>query len=73
MGKTFLKFSRKHHFTEMCRSKSVKELVQRGERDDEQFFVDTLYIGNIEKSDEWPAIIKCNESCKNEIRHRSSN
>ena len=62
MGKTFLKFSRKHHFAEMCRSKSVKEFVQGGERDDEQFFVDTLYIGNIEKSDEWPAIMKCKES-----------
>ena len=62
MGKTCLKCRRKHNFAEMCQSKSVKEFVQGGERDGEQFFVDTLYIGNTDKSDEWPAIMKCKES-----------
>ena len=32
-GKTCLKCSRKHHFAEICRSKSVKDLVQGSERD----------------------------------------
>ena len=33
-----------------------------GESDNEQFFVDTLYIGNTDKCDERHDIIKCNES-----------
>ena len=49
-------------FAEMCRTKSVKELVQGDERDDDQFFLDTLFIGNIEKADEWHAVIRCNET-----------
>ena len=40
----------------------MKDLVQGDERDDEQFFLDTLFIGNIEKADEWHAVIRCNET-----------
>ena len=46
----------------MCRTKSVKELVQGDEKDDDQFFLDTLFIGNIEKADEWHAVIRWNET-----------
>ena len=48
----------------------MKELVQGDERDDDQFFLDTLFIGNIEKAGEWHAVIKC--TCEGEIRHGSS-
>ena len=40
----------------------MKGLVQGDERDDDQFFLDTLLIGNIEKADEWHAVIRCNET-----------
>ena len=40
----------------------MKELVQGGERDDDQFFLDTLFFGNTEKADEWHAVIRCNET-----------
>ena len=40
----------------------MKEVVQGDERDDDQFFLDTLFIGNIEKADEWHAVIRCNET-----------
>ena len=26
------------------------------------FFLDTLFVGNIEKADEWHAVIRCNET-----------
>ena len=61
-GKSGLKCGRRNHFAEMCRTKSVKELVQVDERDDNQFFLDTLFIGNIEKADKWHAVIRCNET-----------
>ena len=38
------------------------ELVQGDERDDDQFFLDTLFIGNTEKADEGHAVITCNET-----------
>ena len=41
---------------EICRTKSVKELVKGDERDDDQFFLD------IEKADEWHDVIRCNET-----------
>ena len=46
----------------MCMTKSVKELVQGDERDDDKFFLDTLFIANIEKADEWHAVVICNET-----------
>ena len=30
----------------------MKELVQGDEKDDDQFFLDTLFLGNIEKADD---------------------
>ena len=57
-GKSCVKCGGRHHFAEMCRTKSVKELVQGDEKDDDQFFLDTLFIGNIEKADEWHAVIR---------------
>ena len=53
-GKSCLKCGGRNHFAEICRTKSVKELVQ--------FFLDTLFTGNIEKPDEWQAVIRCNET-----------
>ena len=35
----------------------MKELLQGDERDDDQFFLDTLSVGNIEKADEWHAVM----------------
>ena len=61
-GKSRLKCGGRNHFAEMCRTKSVKQLVQGDNRDDDQFFLDTLFIGNIEKADEWHAVIRCNET-----------
>ena len=61
-GKSCLKCGGRNHFAEMCRTKSVKELVQGYERDDDQFFLDTHLIGNIEKHGEWLAAFRCNET-----------
>ena len=46
----------------MCKTKSVKKLVQGDEKDDDQFFLDTLFIGNTEKADKLHAVIRSNET-----------
>ena len=61
-GNSCLKCGGRNHFAEMCRTKLMKELVQSDERDDDQFFLDTLFIGNIDKADDWHAVIRCNET-----------
>ena len=61
-GKSCLKCGGRNNFAEMCRTKSVKELVQGDEKDDDLFFLDTLFIGNTEKAGEWHAVIRCNET-----------
>ena len=38
---------------------SERTIVQGDDRDDDQFFLDTLFI---EKSDEWHAVIGCNDT-----------
>ena len=53
-----------NHFAEFCRSeRSVREIVQTNDESDDEFFIDSLCIGNIERGeDEWFSEVQCNAS-----------
>ena len=53
-GKRCLKCGGRNNFAEICRPNS--------EKDDDQFFLDMLFIVNIEKAGKWHAVIRCNET-----------
>ena len=65
LGKTCLKCRGPNHFSSQCRTANpkVNEMVTQDSSEDE-FFVDSLYIGNIRTEDnsEWFSVVKVNGS-----------
>ena len=62
-GKLCLKCHGKNHFKNYRKTKPVKEIIESEESDDE-YFMDTIVVGNIDKADneyesEWFSTIKC--------------
>ena len=65
-GKLCLKCRGRNHFKNYCKTKTVKEIIESEEGDDE-YVMDTVAVGNIDKADneyesEWFSTVKCNDS-----------